>query len=75
MSPVVPIVKKAQQKRKSQIRLFFNVVISSRRLKLDSAARGELLGRRACVKAFSFSDNQDAVEGTVEWLVMPDTKG
>jgi len=70
----VPIVKKAQQNKNSQIRLFFNVVMSSRRLKLASAALGELRGRRAWAKAFSLPDSQDAVEGTVGQSAMINTE-
>jgi hypothetical protein len=33
-------------------------------LKFASAALGALVGSLACMKAFSFSDSQDAVEGT-----------
>jgi hypothetical protein len=60
----VPIVKKAQHSRKSQILLFFKVVISSCKLKFASAARGELLGRRAWMNAFSLSESHEAVDGT-----------
>ena len=63
------MVKKAQQRRKSQILLFFNVVISSRRLKFASAALGALLGRRASTNVCSLLDSQEAVEGTVRELV------
>jgi hypothetical protein len=67
-------VKKAQQNRNSQIRLFCNVLMSSRKLKLASAALGELIGRRAWVNAFSFSDSQVAVEGTVDQSDMANSR-
>jgi hypothetical protein len=58
------MVKKAQQKRNNQILLFFKVVMSSGKLKFASAARGELLGRRAWMNAFSLSESHEAVDGT-----------
>jgi hypothetical protein len=42
--------------------------MSSRRLKFASAALGALVGSLAWMKAFSFSDSQDAVEGTKRLL-------
>lgn len=42
--------------------------MSSTRLKFISAALGEFVGSRACMKAFSFSESQEAVEGTEDRL-------
>jgi hypothetical protein len=57
-------VKVAQQSVKSHILKSFKDVMISRKLKLLSASRGAFFGRRAWIKAFSFSESHLAVGGT-----------
>lgn len=60
----MPTVKKAQHSKNNHSLKSFKLVISSGRLKLASAALGEFVGSRACMKAFSLSDSHLDVEGT-----------